>query len=118
MVLRILLVEDDRDVLLLLQHVLLDAGYAVDCADGVATARALLRKNVYDLVLTDGRLGDGSGIAVADEAIERRMQALVVTGYTLKMAAEGLDRHQYLMKPVRPQEILDAVERRIGTARP
>ena len=116
MVRRILIVEDDRDVRMLLQHVLLDAGYAVDCAESVGAARALLREQSYDLVLTDGKLADGSGIAVADDAVARDMKAIVVTGYSLQLAAAGLDRHDFLMKPVRPHEILDAVARRIGAA--
>jgi DNA-binding response OmpR family regulator len=77
---RILLVEDDSDVRMLLQHVLLDAGYEVDCAESFAAARARLARRAYDLVLTDGKLGDGSGIELADDAAGRGMKALVVTG--------------------------------------
>jgi DNA-binding NtrC family response regulator len=114
---RILIVEDDRDVMVLLQHVLLDAGYAVECAPGVKAAQSLLKERTYDLVLTDGKLGDGSGIEVADDAVARRMKALVMTGYSLQMEAEGgLERHRYLIKPVRPREIVDVVARTLGAA--
>jgi two-component system, NtrC family, response regulator HydG len=111
---RILLVEDDRDVCLLLQHVLLDAGYEVDCVASAGAARAHLADAKYDLVLTDGKLGDGSGIDVADDAIGRGMKALVVSGYMLQLSKAELDRHEFLMKPVRPSELLDAIERRLS----
>ena len=113
---RILLVEDDHDVRLLLEHMLFDAGHAVDSAVSVAAARACLAKSKYDLVLTDGKLGDGSGIAVADDATGRGMKVLVISGYMLQLPKAELDRHEFLMKPVRSGELLAAIERSIGTA--
>jgi DNA-binding response OmpR family regulator len=112
---RILLVEDDRDVRMLLEHVLLDAGFAVDCASSVAAARSCLAGGQYDLVLTDGNLGDGSGIAVADDAAGRGVKALVVTGYMLQLTKAELNRHEFLMKPVRAGELLAAIGRSLGT---
>ena len=112
---RILLVEDDRDVRMLLEHVLLDAGYVVDCVSSVAAACLCLAESKYDLVLTDGKLGDGSGITIADDAADRGMKALVVTGYMLQLSKDELDRHEFLMKPVRSGELLAAIERTIGT---
>jgi DNA-binding NtrC family response regulator len=111
---RILLVEDDRDVRMLLEHVLRDAGYDVDSAETVAAASGWLQRRSYALVLADGVLGDGSGIAVADDARARGIRTLVITGYMLRVGKEQLDRHEFLMKPVRPQELLVAVERRIA----
>ena len=67
---RILLVEDDAELRLLLEHVLLGAAYAVDTAAGVREAFALLDSHAYDLVLADGRLGDGTGMAVAERALQ------------------------------------------------
>jgi DNA-binding NtrC family response regulator len=113
---RILLVEDDGDVRMLLQHVLLDAGYDVECAGSAAAARNCLAERRYDLVLTDGKLGDGSGIDIADDATGRGMKALVVSGYMLQMTKAELDRHEILMKPVRPGELLGAVERQLGSS--
>jgi DNA-binding NtrC family response regulator len=115
--LRILLVEDDWDVRMLLEHVLRDAGYEVDSADCVAAARAQLGSHDYELVLADGILGDGSGIAIADAAVSRGFKTLIITGYMLRMGKEELARHEFLMKPVRPRELLAAVERRMAAQR-
>ncbi len=108
---RILLVEDDPDVRPLMAHVLMGAGYAVDVVEGVAAARALLASGIYDLVLTDGRLPDGSGIDLAGEAKGRGAVAVLVTAFPLTYSMEGLD---CLMKPVRPSELLLTVRRYIG----
>ena len=48
---RILLVEDERDVRLILAHVLIDAGYEVDTADGMTAGRERFKRGSHDLVL-------------------------------------------------------------------
>ena len=61
---RILLVEDDANVLMLLEHVLCGDGYDVDTASTVEQARShLAQRPGYDLVVADGRLPDGTGMA-------------------------------------------------------
>ena len=110
----ILLVEDDPDVRPLIEHVLLGAGYSVDVAVGVSQARALLATGSYDLVLTDGRLPDGSGIEIADAAKARGIVAVIITGLAMQLGKDELGRHEYLLKPVRPAELLLAVRRYIG----
>ena len=107
----ILLVEDDPDVRPLMEHALLEAGYGVDVAMGVAQARALLTIGSYDLVLTDGRLPDGSGIEIADDAKRRGIRAVLITGFALTYSKDELE---YLIKPVRPSELLLTVRRYIG----
>ena len=108
---RILLVEDDAELRLLLEHVLLGAGYEVDTAAGVESASALLAGSVYDLVLADGRLDDGTGMMVAERARESGAKILIITGYAFELPKEELGRYEFLLKPVRPSELLEAVER-------
>jgi DNA-binding NtrC family response regulator len=108
---RILLVEDEPDLRMLLEHVLLDAGYEVDSAATVAAACALLASAVYDLVLADGRLEDGTGMMVADKAAESGTKALIITAYAIDLPIEERARYEFLLKPVRPSELLDAIDR-------
>jgi DNA-binding NtrC family response regulator len=108
---RILLVEDDAELRLLLEHVLLGAGYDVDTAATVEAACALLGSAVYDLVLADGRLEDGTGMMVAEQAAECGAKTLIITGYAFELPKEQLGRYEYLLKPVRPSELLEAVGR-------
>jgi hypothetical protein len=62
-------------------------------------------------VLTDGRLGDGTGMSVAAKAGEAGGKALIITGYAFELPKEELGRHEFLLKPVGPSELLVAVER-------
>jgi two-component system response regulator PilR (NtrC family) len=114
---RILLVEDDPDLRLLLQHVLLGAGYDVDTAATVAAAKACLEGARYDLVLADGRLEDGTGMMVGETATEAGSKVLIITGYAFDLPREQLGRYDYLLKPVRPSELLDEVARVLDPAR-
>jgi DNA-binding response OmpR family regulator len=65
---RILFVEDDKEIRSLIEEFLTDAGYEVDTAGTVAQGHSLLDIRKYDLVMVNGRLPDGTGLAVAQEA--------------------------------------------------
>jgi two-component system, OmpR family, KDP operon response regulator KdpE len=114
---RILLVEDDPELRLLLEHVLLGAGYVVDTAATVAQANRRLDEAIYDLVLADGRLEDGTGMMVAEKAIEAGSRALIITGYAFDLPTKELGRYEYLLKPVRPSELLQEVARALHSTR-
>jgi two-component system, cell cycle response regulator CpdR len=113
---RILLVEDDPNVGPLLQHVLLSAGYSVDVAATALQASWLVEMNSYDLVVADAVLPDGNGVLIADKAKALNMKAVIITGYALHIPREELGRHDYILKPVRPQEVLAAVAAYLGPA--
>lgn len=115
---RILLAEDDADVRIVVEHVLLDGGYEVDAAWNLEGARSLLLSRDYDLVLSDGRLPDGMGMELADIAIEKHIPALIVTGYAFILRELGADptRYRVLLKPLRPAEIIQAVEEALRPA--
>jgi two-component system response regulator HydG len=108
---RILLVEDDADVRFVIEHVLIDAGYQVDTTGTASGGQELLRRHSYDLVVADGRLPDGSGMDIADTAMERGTKTLVMTGYAFTLPSATHDRYEFLLKPIRPMEIIRAVER-------
>ncbi len=114
---RILLVEDEADVRMLLEHVLLSAEYRVDSAATVEAACARLETQTYDLVVADGRLEDGTGMMVAEKAAETGTKTLIITGYAFDLPKDQLGRYDFLLKPVRPAELLEAVERVLDPAR-
>jgi DNA-binding NtrC family response regulator len=115
---RILLVEDDqllrRDVLRALQ----EAGHKVDDAATASEAKSFITTRPYDLVLTDMRLGDGSGIEIADIATGKGINAIVVTGYGLQVADDERRRHSFLFKPVRLDDLLSAVSKTLSDILP
>jgi DNA-binding NtrC family response regulator len=111
-----LLIEDDSNVRMLMEHVLLRANYEVDVTSTVEEARALILAQAYDLVVTDGRLPDGTGLTLAELATKQGIPNLIVTAYAFDLMKEGLGRFEFLLKPVRPDELLQAVERALDRA--
>jgi DNA-binding response OmpR family regulator len=108
---RILLVEDDPDVRPLLEHILLSSGFAVTAVESVSGAISLISSQPYDLVVTDVNLPDGSGLGVADRATEAGVKSLVVTGHGLGLEPGSLAAYDYLLKPLRVDELLAAIRR-------
>jgi len=108
---RILLVEDDPEVRLLVEHVLLDADYDVDSSDTLEAGQRLLGCGGYDLVIADGRLADGIGTMLADSARASGIPAVVMTGYAFVLNVPGVDLRDYevLLKPISPEELLSTV---------
>jgi CheY-like chemotaxis protein len=106
---RILLAEDDPVVRHDFQEILCAYGYEVDAAASAAEARSRLAIAPYDIILTDLRLGDGSGLEIADIATRKGLKALIVTGYDAQLSSADLRRHHYLFKPIRPSELISVV---------
>jgi len=113
---RILLVEDEPDIHELLSHVLIDAGYVVDVAPTAAEAWRYLDAQSYALVIADWRLPDGDGTVIAEAAADLGAKTFVMSGYLFSMPGGRSERHDTLMKPIRPGELVAAVERSIGKA--
>ena len=112
---RILLVEDDANVRMVMEHALFDGGYEVDVAATVTVGYELLASHAYHLVVADARMPDGSGIELANRAREKGVPVLIITGYAFNLPKDDLDRFEFLLKPVRPSELLQAVERVLQT---
>ena len=53
---------------------------------------------------------------IADAAADLGAATIVMSGYLFQMPGGRAERHETLMKPLRPSEIVAAVERRIGRA--
>jgi DNA-binding NtrC family response regulator len=98
---RLLYVEDDESVRLLIADALRDGGFHLDIAENVAGALALLATAVYDLVLTDGRLPDGTGLDIAERAAKCGTRVLLYTGYAHEFSPLRLDGITVLLKPLR-----------------
>lgn len=106
----LLLVEDDASVLVTMQAILEDEGYRVTAVGSGQAALAALRKNTYDLVLTDLRLDDVDGLTVLSEV--RRTapdtNTILLTGYaSLESAIKALQEgaYAYLVKPCDVEEL-------------
>lgn len=113
---RILVVDDEENVLVTIQAILEMDHYVVDTAQTGEDAVALIRANDYDVVLTDLRLGDASGQDVLAEVRRQRPQTvgIMLTGYaSLESAIAALREgaYDYLIKPSDPEELRATVRR-------
>ncbi|KAB2311598.1 sigma-54-dependent Fis family transcriptional regulator [Betaproteobacteria bacterium SCN2] len=102
---RVLIVDDEPDLLDLMEITLTKMGLDTRCAASVADARRLLEEDRFDLCLTDMRLADGSGLDVLQYIGERHpaMPVAVVTAYgNTSNAVDALKAgaFDYLSKPV------------------
>jgi len=102
---RVLVVDDEPDLLTLYELTLLREGLQVDTADSVEAARAQLAEQRYDVVITDMRLPDGTGLELMKrlEHEARGEKIIVITAYgSPENAVEALKAgaFDYLTKPV------------------
>jgi DNA-binding response OmpR family regulator len=110
---RILLLEDEADIAELLALALDGEGYVVDLAATVAEARTRLDTLVYTLVIAD--LRDGDGLEIAERAADLGVATFIMSGYLFQLQRGAATRHELLMKPMRPSELIEAVRRSIGS---
>ena len=110
---KILLVEDDRDIVDYLSSFLKNENFIVEAVAGQREAIEKLETREYDLLLIDISLADGNGYAVCAAAKEKSTAAVifltasgdeysVVTG--LDMGADD-----YIYKPFRPRELVSRI---------
>jgi len=102
---RILLVDDEPDLLDLMELTLVKMGLETDRATSVAEARAQLARTRFDLCLTDMRLGDGEGLEVIAlaSALPVPVPVAVITAFGNAgnaVAALKAGAFDYLSKPV------------------
>ncbi|MFI6389771.1 response regulator transcription factor [Nonomuraea sp. NPDC050540] len=111
---RLLVVEDEEDLVDALRVGLARAGYAVDVALDAPVAHEKLQVNTYDLVLLDLNLPGGDGFQVCREirAAGKSVRVIMVTARDrLDDRVRGLDEgaDDYLVKPFAFPELLARV---------
>src|SRR5215467_38498 len=111
---RILLVEDERQVASFVTRALQENSYTVDLAETGEKAIELARQTPYDSILLDVRLPGVSGLEVCRELREAHIDTpiLMLTARSLvEQRVEGLDAgaDDYLTKPFAVAELLARV---------
>ncbi|WP_302459653.1 sigma-54-dependent transcriptional regulator [Parabacteroides johnsonii] len=112
---KILIVEDNVGLSQIQKDWFDQAGYDAITAMNEPVARALIRKNKFDLILSDVRLPEGDGISLLEwlRKEKRDIPFIITTEYvsvpdvvrTIKMGARD-----YLPKPVRREHLLELAE--------
>src|SRR5215831_13219059 len=110
-----LVIDDDRDMCLLLKKFLERNNYEVVDFTSGKKALAWYEENVPDIVLCDLRLDDISGLEILQKmkASNPSLPFLVITGYSDVRTAVEIMRHgayDYITKPLFPDEILVTIK--------
>jgi DNA-binding response OmpR family regulator len=115
---KILIVDDERDIVKALTIRLGASGYQVVSAYDGAQGVFLAHKEKPDLILLDIRMPSGDGFSVAEKLKQTsrttRIPILFLTGSPEREAEEkalALGARFYIKKPYDPEELLDAVKR-------
>jgi two-component system response regulator PilR (NtrC family) len=116
---RLLVVDDEPDLLTLYELALVREGYDVECAAGVEEAWRLLDARPFDAVVTDMRLPDGTGLELLArlEARGRGERTVVITAFgSPENAVEALKAgaFDYLTKPVDLRQLRAVIASALG----
>src|SRR5229473_543253 len=111
---RILHVDDDPDIRLLISASLQDFGYVVATAGTVAEALELAGHFKFDLFILDVRLPDGSGIDLCQEIhqLQPKVPVLYYSAYASdeeQEAALSVCGDAYLKKPVSAAKLEETI---------
>lgn len=115
---RILVVDDDVDILQSLKDILETKGYNVEVAENAQKGLDMARKKFFNLAILDIKLPDMEGTELLAKIHKEKpeMMKVMLTGYpSLDNAVQALNlgADAYLMKPVNPEELLRVVEEKL-----
>ena len=111
---RILVIDDDQEILKTFSAVLKETGYVVDTAESGREAIEKSEANFYNLALIDIRLPDmeGTRLLTALRETTPKMIKIIVTGYpSLQNAVEAVNKGAdgYIIKPAKAEELLNTI---------
>ena len=113
---RILIIDDERPILMTLEALLRRHGYDPEVASNATAGRRLLQNKSPALVLLDLQLPDGDGLQMLEQ-IKRDhpdTQVIILTAHdSLNNAIESIKRgaYHFISKPYAPEELLSLVEK-------
>jgi len=119
----ILLVEDDKTFIQILQGFLVKHGHEVDAKNCIKDAVTAIEKKEYELILLDYRLPDGIGMDLIKLLKSRNIKTpiIVITSFNdIRTAVNALKMgaFDYITKPVIPDELLMIINEAISKKEP
>lgn len=112
---RILLVDDEADLVDFLAHRLLKKGFTVSAITSPAAALKAVQKQVFDVAILDLKMPEMDGIELLERIreLQPHLEAIMLTGHgstESALAAGRLKAFRYLIKPYDFDEILELIE--------
>lgn len=111
----ILYVDDDRDILQMVGEYLRRAQYRVDVVDNGIDAFEMVKTKGYDLVFTDFKMPEFSGLDLLKgiKGVRPDVEVVIVTGHgTMESAIEAMKvgAYDYLQKPFKLDQLRVLIE--------
>ena len=116
---KVLLVDDDADVLAIYQLYLQDWGMRVSCSTDLPHALELIEQQLFDLVLTDLHLAEENGIELLKVVRTQQKACKTILCSGAGISAEwqqsiGEFADKFLLKPVGPAQLQAAISDILG----
>ena len=102
------MLEDEALILLMIENVLVAAGYGVEVAASEQQALAALDTHHFDVAVIDVGLGEGNSFKVAEALTRRRVEFIFCTASSVPIIAPFLDV-PVVDKPFAESDLLAAV---------
>ncbi len=118
----ILVVDDEKNYLIVLEALLAPEGYEIITADNPEKALQLIRETDLDLVITDMKMPGISGMDILEEAkrINADIPIIIMTAFgTIEMAVEAMKKHayDYIEKPFKNEALKLTVKKALDNYR-
>lgn len=121
---RVLLVDDDHDILTSMQAAFEPTGAVIDTAANGNQAVEIAEKNQPDVIVLDMMLPGRSGFLVLEKLKAKKPRnskpwVIMITGNTgarHKMFAESLGVSEYFIKPVKMDKLVSTAEKLVSGA--
>ncbi len=106
----VLVVDDEKNYLIVLEALLAPEGYEVITADNPETALRYIRESDLDLVITDMKMPGISGMTILEETrkINPDLPIIIMTAFgSIEMAVEAMKKHayDYIEKPFKNEAL-------------
>lgn len=120
---KILVIDDDRDICLILERFLKKNDFEVTTAFRGDSGVKELQTGTFDLIISDFRLPDCNGLELLKDLkkIDPSCKVIIITGYSdIKMAVEVIKvgAYDYVTKPLYPEELLNTINEAIASEEP
>lgn len=120
---KILLVDDEVVALNTLAEILRLEGYQVTTASTGEAAVEILQAQSFDLMVLDLKMPGMSGMEVLYSVVNllAEMKVIVLTAHgSMESAIQALRFrvHDYMLKPVRPETVVESVKKALATTEP
>lgn len=116
---KILIIDDEVEICFILDKFLTKKGFEVKTCYNGKDALAVLQKQTFDLIISDFRLPDYTGLELLKEIKANRQEnkVIIITGYSdIRMAVEVIKYGaiDYITKPLFPEELLSLIKETIS----